>query len=115
MLISSLFVKHKVQPPRFAPGLFLFLLAAFVLVGDFKPVYGLVGIGTTVLIAGVMIEVNRNRIWEMYLKTHKKQKGLSSIWTKPNKLYYNLNVYMVWPFVIFMGLVCLWSAYILSN
>ena len=114
MILSGLFVKHKVQPPRFAPSLFLILLAAFVLVGEDKPVYGLVGIGTTVIIGGALVLMNRDNIWDLYLQTYKKRKNMG-FWTKPNRIYYNLNVYMLWPFVIFMGLICLWSAYILSN
>ena len=55
MLLSNLFVSHKVPQPRFAPGLFLALLAFFVLLGESKPVYGLVGIGVTSLTAGALI------------------------------------------------------------
>jgi len=114
MLLSNLFTKHKVPPPRFAPGVFLALLAMFVLLGNAKPAYGLLGIGTTVVIGGLLVELNRDRIWETYLKTYKKQKGLRGVWSRPNRLYYNLNVYFLWPFVMFLGAVCLWAAYALS-
>ena len=114
MLLSNLFVRHKVPPPRFAPGVFLALLAAFVILGNSKPVYGLIGIGVTTVIAGLLVELNRDRIWEMYLKTYKKQKGLKGLWTKPNLVYYNLNVYFLWPFVMFLGAMCLYAAYVLS-
>jgi hypothetical protein len=114
MLISNLFVRHKVPPPRFAPGMFLFLLAAFALLGHFKPIFGLVGIGTTLVVVATLVEFNRSRIWETYQKTYKRQKGTAGLWTKPNPVYYNINVFMLWPFILFLGLVCLWAAYMVS-
>lgn len=115
MLISNLFVKHKVPAPRFAPGLFLVLLAVFMLLGQNKPVYGLSGIGVTLVIAGILVEFNRDRIWESYKKTYRKQKGIAGMWTKPDPIYYNLNVYFLWPFIVLLGAICLWAAYMLSN
>jgi hypothetical protein len=113
MLISSLFVRHKVPPPRFAPGLFLFLLAVFALLGQDRPVFGLVGIGTTLIVAAVLVETNRGRIWELYKQNHKKSKGAGP-WSRPDPVYYNINVYFLWPFILFLGLSCLWAAYMVS-
>lgn len=113
MIISSLFVKHKVQPPRFAPSIFLLLIACFVVLGEVKPIYGLIGLGTTVIIGGFLVELNRDRIWDLYIKSTKKRKGFN-VFTRPNRIYYNINVYMVWPFVIFLGIVCLWTAFLMS-
>lgn len=114
MLISNLFVRHKTPPPRFAPGLFLVLLAAFVVIGQTKPVFALVGIGTTLVVASTLVEVNRNRIWEGYKKSYKRNSGMVGLWTKPNPVYFNINVWFLWPFILFLGLVCLWAAYIVS-
>ena len=114
MLLSNLVTRHKAPQPRFAPALFLMLIALFVVLGDSKPVYGLMGIGTTVLIAGLLVELNRDRIWDTYRKTYKKERGLKGMWTEPNRIYYNLNVYFLWPFVMFLGATCLWAAYWLS-
>ncbi len=114
MLISNLFVTHKVPQPRFAPGLFIGLLAIFALMGQSKPVVGLVGIGTTAVVAAVLVEVNRRRIWESYRKSYRKRAGLMGLWTKPNAVYYTLNVAFLWPFILFLGIVCLWAAYVLA-
>jgi hypothetical protein len=114
MLISNLFVRHKTPAPRFAPALFLALLAIFVILGQAKPVVGLVGIGTTAIVTAVLIELNRERIWETYRKTYKKEKGLKGLWTAPTRVYYNVNVYLLWPFVFFLGAICLWAAYTMS-
>ncbi|MDB5178469.1 MAG: hypothetical protein JWN01_412 [Patescibacteria group bacterium] len=114
MLISHFFVRHKTPEPRFAPGLFLGLLSAFVILGGAKPVVGLVGVGTTLIVTAVLVELNRQRIWDDYLKTYRKQKGLKSIWRKPNPIYYTINIVFLWPFILFLGFICLWAAYILA-
>jgi hypothetical protein len=114
MLLSNLFVSHKVPQPRFAPGLFLALLALFVILGQSKPIVGLVGIGVTAVITGALVELNRQRIWEMYRKSYRKQKGAKGLFTQPNHIYYSINVWFLWPFVMFLGVLCLYAAYMLA-
>lgn len=114
MLISHLLVRHKHPQPQFAPGLFVGLLVAFSLLGQTKPIVGLVGLGTTLLVTGVLVELNRQRIWDNYLKVFRKQKGLKSLWTRPSEVYYTINVVFLWPFIIFLGILCLWAAYVLA-
>lgn len=114
MLISHFFVRHKTPGPRFAPGLFLVLLSGFALLGQEKPVFGLVGIGTTLIVTAVLVELNRERIWDNYNKMYRKQKGLKGLWHKPNHIYYTINIAFLWPFILFLGLICLWAAYILG-
>jgi hypothetical protein len=114
MLISNLFVHHKVPQPRFAPGLFVGLIALFILMGEAKPLVGLVGIGTTAIVAAVLVEVNRVRIWETYRKSYRKQKGLKGLWTEPTTTYYLINVVILWPLILLLGVLCLYAAYILG-
>ena len=114
MLVSNLFVKHKKADPRLVPAAFVALLALFVIIGESKPVMGLIGIGATVILAGTLVEIMRESIWETYRGSYKKQKGFKGMWVEPNKIYYNINVWFLWPFVIFMGVLCLYAAYILS-
>ena len=114
MLISHLLIGHKVPAPRFAPGLFIGLIAVFAILGQSRPVVGLAGIGTILIITGTLIELNRQRIWENYRKAHRKQKGVMGIWTKPNMMYYRINVLFLWPLIIFIGAVCVWAAYALA-
>jgi hypothetical protein len=114
MLVSNLFVKHKRSDLRLAPATFIGLLSVFVILGQSKPLIGLVGIGVTVILAGVLVELNRERIWDTYRKSYKKVKGLKGLWVEPNRVYYNLNVYFLWPFVLFLGILCLYAAYVLA-
>ena len=114
MLISHLFTRHKTPAPRFAPGLFVGLLVAFTLLGQTKPVFGLVGLGTTLIVTAVLIELNRARIWDTYRASFKQRKGVRGIWTRPDPIYYTINVVFLWPFIIFLGILCLWAAFVLS-
>jgi hypothetical protein len=114
MLLSNLFVRHSTPQPRFGAGLFVGLLAFFILLGEQKPIFGLIGIGTTAIMAAVLVELNRQRIWESYRKTYRKQKGFKGMWTEPSQVYYILNVALLWPLVLVLGMLCLWSAYVLS-
>jgi hypothetical protein len=113
MLLSNLLPGHKTPPPRFAPGLFLALLLLFIIIGQAKPTLALVGLGTTLIITATLVELNRQRIWNEYLKTWKKRQGLAGYWGKPNHLYYSINVIVLWPFVFFLGALCLYAAYLL--
>jgi len=85
-----------------------------VLLGQAQPIYGLVGIGTVLIVASVIVELNRQRIWDQYNKTYKKQAGVVGLWTKPNHVYYTINVAFLWPFILFLGICSLYAAYILS-
>ncbi len=114
MLISHFIFHHKTPGPRFAPGLFVGLIATFSLLGNTKPVFALAGLGTTLILMGSLVILNRRRIWDGYLKNFRKSKSLKSFWTKPNAMYYTLNVVFLWPFIIFLGVVCLWTSYLLS-
>lgn len=114
MLFSHLFMRHKTPEPRFAPGLFVALVALFGSMGQTRPVVALAGVGTVLLLSGVLVELNRVRIWEGYLKTYKKKRGIKSFWTKPSHMYYTINVLFLWPFIMFIGLVCIWAAYSLA-
>jgi uncharacterized membrane protein len=114
MLMQNIFLRHKTPHPRFAPALFVGLLAIFALIGEVRPIIGLVGIGTTAIITAVLVEVNRERIWDNYRKAYKKQKGRNLMWTSPNRVYYNINVMFLWPFILFLGVLCIFAAYELS-
>ncbi len=114
MLLSHLLIGHKTPAPRFAPGVFVALLAVFSLIGQAKPIIALVGLGTLLILSGALVEANRQRIWDNYGKQYRKRKGVKGFWTKPNRTYYNINVIFLWPFIIFLGAICLWVAYALA-
>jgi hypothetical protein len=93
--------------------IFLFLLSIFIFIGDARPVMGLVGIGTVIILASLLVLLNRDSIWDDYRNRFKKNKGLKGLWVEPNRVYYNINVYFLWPFVLFLGILCLIAAYYL--
>lgn len=100
---------HRSPKPQFGESVLALLVVFFALMVQIRPIVGLTGLGTTLLVIAVLIELNRVRIWDDYKKAWKKRKGL--FWHAPHKIYYNLNVYVVWPLVALLGLACLWAAY----
>ena len=114
MIISNLFVRHKTPQPQFAPGFFMIFLSAFAIIGAQKPVLGLAGIGTLLVGFSVLVEVNRKRIWDDYRKAYRKRKGVMGLLTKPNPIYYTINVAFLWPFMLLLGFLSLWAAYMLA-
>lgn len=113
-MLSRLFFRHKKPQPQFAPGLFLALIIIFAALAQIKPSVGLTGLGATAILGAAIIELNRVRIWETYRKAYKKRKGITRMWHEPNKTYYTINVMILWPFVAFLGFVCIWTGYLLG-
>jgi hypothetical protein len=114
VILSNVFIRHKVPQPRFAPAVFLGLFAFFILIGETRPLIALVGLGTIAIIFGAIVEVNRERIWETYKKAYKKPKGLKGVMTRPDPFFYLVNVYFLWPLIIVLGVLCITAAYLLS-
>ncbi len=104
----------KTKPVRGLMGVFLVLILIFTVLTFSRPVVGLTGLGVVAIIMAFIIEFNRDRIWESYRKNFKKEKGIRGWWSEPNKLYYNLNVYVLWPLIGLLGVACLWAAYNLN-
>jgi hypothetical protein len=113
-MLSRLFFRHKIPPPRFAQGIFVGLIIAFGIITQVKAAIGLAGLGTVAIIGAALVEVNRVRIWETYLKQYKKTKKLKGWLHEPRLTYYHINVIILWPFVAILGVVCLWIAYALA-
>ena len=113
-MLSRLFMHKSMPQPHFAAHIFIVLIAVFTILIQLRPAVGLAGLGTTVLLAAALIEVNRDRIWETYRAEYKRRRQLKGLWHEPNRIYYTINVYMLWPFVAFLGAVCLAVAYLLG-
>ncbi|QQR52258.1 hypothetical protein IPG36_06905 [bacterium] len=114
MVLSRLFLHHKSPEPQFAPALFLLLLTVFTVVVQIKPILGLAGLGTTAVLASCLVLINRKQIWEEYLKAYHKRRGLAGALTAPSNLYYVINVAFLWPLILFLGVCCLYIAWVIS-
>jgi hypothetical protein len=109
-----LFHRHSPKA-RFASWAFLCLLVLFAALTASTPAVGLAGTGAVLVLSSLLIEANKRLIWENYKKNYKKTKtALPVVWSKPNLLYYNLNVYVVWPLVFLLGLAAIYAAYLVA-
>src|SRR5882724_10660911 len=106
-MFSRLFYRRL--EPNFVPQLFIILLIFFAVVTQTKLAVGLTGLGTVALIVSILVEANRRRVWDDYVASYKKS-HYHSRWHEPKRLYYLLNVAVLWPAVALLGLYCLWLA-----
>ena len=114
MMFSHLFHYHASPRPHFAPGLFVGLIVVCLVLGQSKPIVGLAGLGVVLIVAAVLVEVNRATIWEGYVKEYKKNKRMHGVWNQPLKIYYTINVALLWPTVLLLGCLALTAAYVLA-
>jgi hypothetical protein len=65
-------------------------------------------IGTTLVLVALFIELEHRVIWENYKKHyHPHRNRFADAVFRPNRWVYIANVYILWPFVLVMGLYML--------
>lgn len=92
---------------------FIVLLVAAQLVMMYSSVLGLIGIGSVLLISGIFYEMNADAVWKESIKRSKKNKKNTKWWNKPTYGFYLFNVFVLWPFIILLGIFSLVTAYTL--
>lgn len=101
----------KKYSPRFARWAFLDLILLFAVIYWFDPKVGLAGLGALLMLAAILIEANKDYIWQEYKAGFKKlKKAQRSVWNEPKDIYYQVNVYFLWPLVFLVGLYAVWAA-----
>ena len=108
MMLMRAFHHKRTQPRSKLPVAFLALLASFAVLTRFNLALGLAGIGSICLVGALLVEAGSSRIWDDYRKAYRKQRRFSGVWHEPKALYYQLNVYVLWPFVALLGAVSLY-------
>jgi hypothetical protein len=101
-------VKPTPRPLVWGGVLLLFFSAALTYVA---PVVGLGLLGALLLIAGISVEMNADQIWAESLKFVKKNHKNIPWYNRPNQFFHIFNTYVLWPFVMLLGLTCLVLAY----
>ncbi len=105
--------KSKTLKPQFAPWLYVALILIFATVAQSQVIVGLTGLGVTLLIAGVILELNSPKVWADSVQWRKKTKNIAW-YTRPNELLYQIHIWILWPTVILLGIAALVSAYNLA-
>ena len=111
------FFHHKtVKPkPRLGAVLYALLLVVFAILTFYLPIVGLLGMGSLLLLAGIIVEMNADRIWQESAKWQKKNRKSIPWWNRPTPFFYALNVYVLWPIIILMGITDFVLAYKLAG
>ena len=107
------FFHHKsaTPKPRFIAWVYGLFILIFAFVSLHSIVVGLVGLGSLLILAGVFVELNADRIWAESKKWAKQNRKSIPWWNRPTHLYYVLNTFVLWPLVILIGIVSLTVAY----
>lgn len=65
-------------------------------------------LGTGLVMMALFVEIEHQYIWKRYRRHyHPHQNPTVDKLLRPNKVVYALNVYVLWPLVLVMGLVIL--------
>lgn len=108
--------RKSIPAARFAGWAFVDLIILFSAISLYRPAAGLAGLGAVLVLASILVEANREMIWQGYKKSYKKTKDpMHEIWHKPREIYNQLNVYLVWPLFFLLGLVSIYAAYVIGK
>lgn len=107
-----MFFRPKSRPARFATWAFADLLVLFSILSLYRPAVGLAGLGAVLILISILVEANRQQIWEGYKKAYKKsQNPFTRTFHQPREVYNQLNIYLVWPVVFLLGLAAIYAAF----
>lgn len=108
--------RKSVPKARFAGWAFVDLVALFAAISFVRPAVGLAGLGAVLVLAAILVEANKDMIWQGYKKHYKKSKDpLRELLNRPNELYNALNVYLIWPLIFILGLASIYAAYLIAH
>jgi hypothetical protein len=106
------FHHQSIRPkPRYGSFLYGLLIGAFAVLALYAPVVGLIGVGALLLVAGIIVEMNADRIWQESLKWQKKNRKKIPWWNRATPFFYTVNTYVLWPLIIILGIFCLVAGY----
>ncbi len=78
-----------------------------------KNTFGQLGLGIVLLVGGIWGLARSQEIWNNYIKAYKKLPATKrNIWNAPRRRYYYLNVILILPAAIALGLVLIVLSYI---
>ncbi len=110
-----MFFRKKSKPANFAGWAFIDLVALFSALTYFRPVVGLTGLGSVLILAAILVEANKDTIWQNYKKQYKKSRyPVVDFFNRPTDFYYKLNVYIIWPLALTLGLLAIYAAYMVG-
>lgn len=91
----------------------LVIVVWFTLLMLQKNTFGQLGLGIVLLVGGIWALARSQEIWSAYLKSYKKLPAAKrTVWNAPRRRYYYLNVVVILPASIALGLVLIVLSYI---
>jgi thiosulfate reductase cytochrome b subunit len=94
---------------------FVCLVLLYGAIAVHKPAIGLAGLGGIMILGSLQALANKDEIWNSYKKSYKKPKSeLMKTLNEPKLIYYQLNVYVLMPLMLVLGLAAIWTAWLLA-
>lgn len=99
---------------RFYKIIIIVLILWLALLSAQQVLFGMAGLGVLLIFCGIWVMATAKTTWENYLKAYKKlPKKKQSIWTRPSITYYYLNLVVIVPLLIVLGVSLIVSAYLI--
>lgn len=99
---------------RFYKIIAIVLILWLALLSAQQVLFGMLGLGMLLITGGIWIMATAKTTWENYLKAYKKlPKSKKSVWTKPSITYYYVNILLIVPLLIVLGVSLIACAYLL--
>lgn len=87
-------------------------LVVLVYMVQVNPPAGLAVMGGAACLVSVIILRSRQQIWDNYKKSYSKSKNPAlELLHRPLRIYYLINVLVVWPLLFMLGLIAMYTAW----
>lgn len=99
---------------RFYKIIAIIIILWLALLSAQQVLFGMLGLGVMLVFGGIWVMATAKTTWENYLKAYKKlPKSKQSVWTKPSITYYYLNLVVIVPLLIVLGLSMIALSYMM--
>lgn len=95
-------------------GMIVLMIIIFTILAQSELSSGLLGLGIILIALGTLIEVKSKQIWQNSLRWQNQTKTKLPWYHRPSMVYYRLNVWVLWPVIIVLGLAAILTALALS-
>jgi hypothetical protein len=112
-----LIVRHHHELGRAISWWFAAALAVGLLETQIHLSLGLYIVGILLVAAALLVEARSKSIWDDYRRRYRYRKGsrFPEFWTQPRRIYYLLNVWVVWPLVALTGIAAIVAGWYLGS
>ncbi len=100
---------------RFTAAIFTAFLAWFTMLTLMHIPFGVLGLGSLLLLGGIWLLFYAKPIYEQSKKAYRKlPKSKKNVWNKPTPAYYYFNLFVVVPAMVTASILCFYMVWFIS-